>query len=116
MMITRLYTGDDQQSHFEDVEVDMRFTGSALMSPPEPVKALVFRSSPPGDVEDWHNSPYPHYVITISGAAEIELGDGTIRRFKPGEIILGEDLTGRGHVTRMVGNEPRVVAILELPG
>lgn len=115
MLITRLYTGDDGQSHLEDIELDLQPAGTALMSEFIAAKHLMFRSSPPGEVEDWHNSPWPHYVITISGAAEVVLGDGSFRRFEAGSIILGEDLTGRGHLTRVVGDEPRVVAIVELP-
>ena len=115
MKITRLYTGNDQQSHFEDVDVELRPAGSALASAPQRALNLTYRSRPPGDVEDWHNSPFPHVVITLSGEAEIELADGTVRRFGAGDVILGEDLTGRGHLTRVVGNQPRVVAILELP-
>ena len=30
--------------------------------------------------------------------------------------VLAEDLTGRGHVTRVVGNEPRFYAIVPLTG
>jgi hypothetical protein len=47
-------------------------------------------------------------VITLSGEAEIEIGDGTVRRFGPGDVMLAEDTTGRGHVTRVVGDEPRL--------
>ena len=54
------------------------------------------------------------YSITLSGTAEIEVGDGTVARVGPGDIVLAEDLTGQGHVTRVVGNEPRLSAIVPL--
>jgi quercetin dioxygenase-like cupin family protein len=56
---------------------------------------------------DWHNAPRRQYVITLAGRVEIGLGDGSLHRFGPGEAILAEDL--KGHTTRAVGDEPRVM-------
>jgi hypothetical protein len=38
---------------------------------------------------------------------EIETGDGTIRRFGAGDVMLADDTIGRGHITRVVGGQPR---------
>ena len=54
------------------------------------------------------------FVITLSGEVEIGLGDGTIHRFGPGHVNLAEDLTGQGHTTRVVGDQPRVTAVIPL--
>ena len=40
------------------------------------------------------------------GELEIGLGDGTFRRFGPGDARLVEDTVGRGHTTRVVGSGP----------
>jgi hypothetical protein len=53
-------------------------------------------------------------VITLEGAVEIGLGDGSVHRFGPGEGILAEDLTGQGHTTRAVGDVPRVSMAIPL--
>jgi len=50
----------------------------------------------------------------LSGTAEIEVGDGTIARVEAGDVVLAEDLTGRGHVTRVIGDRPRLYAIVPL--
>ena len=42
--------------------------------------------------------------------------DGAVRRFGPGAIFLVEDLTGKGHTTRAVGNEPRITVTIPLAG
>jgi quercetin dioxygenase-like cupin family protein len=63
---------------------------------------------------DWHNAPRRQYVITLAGRVEIGLGDGSLHRFGPGEGILAEDLTGKGHTTGAVGDEPRVMMIVPL--
>jgi uncharacterized cupin superfamily protein len=46
-------------------------------------------------------------VINLSGETEIEIGNGTKRRFGPGDILLAEDTSGQGHISRDVGNQPR---------
>ena len=53
-------------------------------------------------------------MITVSGEAEIGLGDGSVHRFGPGHVNLVEDVTGKGHTTRVVGNQPRVTATVHL--
>jgi len=77
-------------------------------------EGIAFRVSPPGYVLDWHCAPRRQYSISLSGQAEIEVGDGTVARVGPGDIVLAEDLTGRGHVTRVVGDQPRFYAIVPL--
>jgi hypothetical protein len=37
-----------------------------------------------------------------------------VARVEAGDVVLAEDLTGRGHVTRVVGDTPRVYAIVPL--
>ena len=43
--------------------------------------------------------------------AEIEVGDGTVARIGPGDVVLAEDLTGQGHITRGVGQQPRFAIV-----
>ena len=110
MGIYRLYTGDDGQSHFEDQDLGSH---QDLMTP-HPTKSISFSSSPPGDFIDWHPAPRRQYVISLSGQLEIGLGDGTTRRFGPGDARLVEDTTGQGHTTRVVGDQPSVTAVVPL--
>jgi hypothetical protein len=58
--------------------------------------------------------PAPAVPDLASGQAEIEVGDGTVARVGPGDVVLAEDLTGQGHVTRVVGDQPRLYAIVPL--
>ena len=53
-------------------------------------------------------------MITLVGAVEIGLGDGSVHRFGPGEGILAEDSTGQGHTTRAIGDEPRLSIAIPL--
>lgn len=110
MSIIRLYTGDDGQTHIEELDIASHPT----LSEPTSTANISFRAVPPGTFNDWHNAPRRQYVITVSGEVEIGLGDGTVHRFGPGHVTLAEDLTGQGHTTRSVGNEPRVSATIPL--
>ena len=42
------------------------------------------------------------------------MGDGTKRRMGPGSILLAEDTTGQGHISRNVGGEPRTCLFVHL--
>jgi uncharacterized cupin superfamily protein len=110
MAITRLYTGDDGQTHLEELDLASHPELASLQS----TKGIVFRRSEPGYFSDWHNAPRRQFVITLEGEVEIGLGDGTVHRFGPGHVTLAEDLTGKGHTTRVVGNKPRLTATIPL--
>jgi quercetin dioxygenase-like cupin family protein len=83
-------------------------------TPLQGATGITFRLAPPGYVLSWHCAPRRQYTITLAGAAEIEVGDGTVRRVGPGDVLLAEDLTGQGHITRVVGSEPRFYAVVPL--
>jgi quercetin dioxygenase-like cupin family protein len=74
----------------------------------------MFRSAPPSHHSDYHPAPRRQYVITLAGQVEIETGDGTVRRFGAGDVMLAEDNTGRGHITRVVGDQRRHYVFIPL--
>jgi len=108
MKVTRIYTGPDNQSHFEDVEIPLK-DGSVVgrLSEPIPATGVIFRETG-GDYDlDFHNAPRRQYVVMLEGEVEIETGDGTKRILGTGEILLAEDTTGQGHISRAVNGRPR---------
>jgi hypothetical protein len=68
-----------------------------------------------GAKEDWHRAPRRLYLIALKGMSEVTAGDGQVRRFGPGSLLLMDDLTGKGHVTRAVGGEDHVALIVPAP-
>lgn len=114
MRLFRLYSGQDGQSHVEELKIPFAPDGMTERAPTQAASGVIFSRMAPGWFMDWHNAPRRQYVITLSGALEIGLGDGSTHRFGPGEGILAEDLTGKGHTTRVVGNEPRVSMAIPL--
>jgi len=110
MGLFRLYTGDDGQSHLEDLSL----SSHPALTKPLATSHIVFNQLPVGTFIDWHPAPRRQYVIILSGQLEIGLGDGTVRRFGLGDARLVEDVTGKGHTTRVVGAEPVVTATVPL--
>ena len=108
MKITRVYTGDDGESHFEDVEVPLKDLGRiGRLSEPVGATGIVFRETE-GDYDlEFHNAPRRQYVINLDGSVELEVGDGTKRLLGSGDILLAEDTTGRGHISRAVDGQRR---------
>jgi quercetin dioxygenase-like cupin family protein len=113
-VIVRLYTGTDGQSHFEEVSPAYAPDAGQERSPLLQTEGVSFARAQPGYFSDWHNAPRRQYVVTLAGQVEIGLGDGTVRRFNPGDVLLAEDLTGRGHTTRVTSSEPRITLTVPL--
>ena len=117
--IWHVYSDPNGQSRIEEMPFAMtpfvdtegaHGEGTAM----QPAAGIAFRISPPGYVLDWHCAPRRQYSISLSGTAEIEVGNGTVARVAPGDVVLAEDLTGQGHITRVVGDQPRFYAIVPL--
>jgi quercetin dioxygenase-like cupin family protein len=115
MAIIRISTGPDGASHFQEIEPrlesrgDKSETGELI-----PGTGIVVRRFEPTRSNPWHHAPGRYAVFTLSGAVDIEIGDGTVRRLGPGDILIAEDVTGQGHLTREVGPEPRVSVFVPL--
>jgi hypothetical protein len=114
MKIVRLYTGADNESHFEDIEVDLDLQGDMAASALQPAHGIMFRSASANHLSAYHPAPKRQYVITLAGHVEIETGDGTICRFGPGDVMLADDTSGHGHITRVVGGQPRSYVFIPL--
>ena len=112
MKIVRLYTGADNQTHFQDLDPDTfaNFAGNVGDG------AVRVNQGPARSVSDFHNAPRRQYVVIMSGAMEIEISDGTTRQLGPGDVLVAEDLTGKGHITRGVGADRRITLAVPLAG
>ncbi len=115
MDIVRIFTGADGQSHFEDIEVPLEDLGmSGSISELWPGRGVQFRTVA-GDYQlDFHTAPRRQLVVNLTGSVEIEVGDGTKRIFGPGSILLADDRTGQGHISRNVDGEPRTCLFVHL--
>lgn len=79
-----------------------------------PGSGVMFRTVPGSYDLDFHTAPRRQLVVNLTGAVEIEVGDGTTRQLGAGSILLAEDVTGRGHISRNIGGEPRECLFIPL--
>lgn len=101
MKFMKLYTGEDNKSHFIEVDAAAE-TQHPLGSYSKnfPVAGLKFREFEKGAFYDGHNAPQPQYIIYLEGEVEVETSNGDKKIFKAGDVLLAADLTGKGHITR----------------
>ncbi|MFC2006341.1 hypothetical protein ACFLVG_05275 [Chloroflexota bacterium] len=116
MKVIHLYTGPDGESHLEDIEIPLEEKGGyVLQSKTMKPTGVFLRKELAGYRHEWHNASHRQFVITLEGGeGEVEIGDGTKRRFKFGDILWAEDITGRGHISSVVGNEPWNMIVVTL--
>lgn len=108
MRITRIFTGSDGVTHFENIEIPLEDAGGiGRLSAPRPATRVIFRETPPDHDFDWHPAPDRQYIVLLDGVIRIEIGDGEVRDFRGGDVLLVEDTTGRGHRTRTVDGQVR---------
>jgi len=106
----RLYTGPDGQSHIEPIDIEKKADWLKGLQTTQ----ISFSVWPKDRFLDWHPAPRRQFVIILSGQLEIGCGDGSKQTFGPGDARLVEDTTGKGHTTRVVGNEPVLTATVPL--
>lgn len=115
MLVTRIFSGDDGESHFEELDLPLSVSEAGAMSSAIPIDSIFMRDTTDAgpDVWDYHVAPRRQFALHLVGSTEIEVGDGTRRTFGPGDLLLADDLTGRGHISREIdGPRLQVFAIL----
>ena len=120
MKYTRIYSDSEGESHMEDVEVPMETVDFAPPAPPLDLSAFMdasrvgFLSGPVGWEGDWHPAPARQLMLYLKGRIEGETSDGSRRTFGPGDVVLLEDTSGKGHRSRVVGDEAPLLAVVQL--
>ena len=71
VVITRIYTGPDEQSHAEEIEAKFAPGGGNDVYKLMANAGAELHRAPPGRVSDWHTAPRRQYVITLSGHGEL---------------------------------------------
>jgi hypothetical protein len=113
--VTRLFTGPDGKTRVEEHEIPLKPQGRGTeLSDVVAVSGLQFRTTNQDYNLDWHPAPRRQYVVTLSGESEVELDGGKKIRLGPGHILLAEDTTGQGHISRAVGSADRISLFITL--
>ena len=112
--MTHLYTGSDGQTHADEIEAKFQPGSSYDVFKLMAISGAELHRATPGTVQDWHTAPRRQYVITLSGEGELEVAGGKKIHVGPGHIELVEDTTGKGHITKAIGNQDRLTLTLPL--
>tara|TARA_R110001592_G_scaffold363372_2_gene686208 strand:+ start:80309 stop:80695 length:387 start_codon:yes stop_codon:yes gene_type:complete len=111
----RIWTGDDQNSHFEEGRIDLSTGANGdLLSDKLPVTSTSFQETASGGTLAWHTAPVRQLVVTLSGTLDFETRGGQHFQLAPGDILLAEDTIGGGHSWKLVDEQPwrRVYIVL----
>ncbi|MFT5665715.1 MAG: hypothetical protein ACI9JR_003124 [Gammaproteobacteria bacterium] len=114
----RIFADEEGCSHFETKTVDLEakdyappapFLNTSIMASAD---NSVFLELPIGWYGDWHPTPVRQWLVLMSGMCEFEAGDGEKVTRKAGDVVMLDDLMGKGHQTKVLGDESvRMAAI-----
>jgi uncharacterized cupin superfamily protein len=109
MKIHNLYADANGESHWRDIEVEWNGEQRPFteMSPRLPVKSVIFRRTSGAFDLSWHVAPWRQYIINLDGGVQITASDGESRVIGAGEVILVEDTTGKGHLSKAIDGKVR---------
>jgi hypothetical protein len=108
MRIHNLYVDENGESHFRDVEVEWaETTATGRLSARLPATGIIFRETRADYDLDWHPAPRRQYIINLDGGVELTASDGESRKIGAGEVILVEDVTGKGHLSKNIESKLR---------
>ena len=82
MRITRFFTGEDNETHFEELEFPLAGAGGLNAAPRVGVDNVMFfdNNRAPGDPGTYHNAPQRQLVVMLSGVGRTSgwiAGDGS---------------------------------------
>lgn len=105
----RIYTDESGASHFSDESLELALINPGKNIQPTPAtvpfgaNGFIILCPNAGEEVDWHPAPRNQFNIILNGIFEVEVSDGEIRQFRAGSVILLEDVEGKGHRTRIIG-------------
>jgi len=111
MQYLRIYADEDGESHVEALTAAYAPVDYAPPAPPFDVSPPVGTTEyvmvrfPVGWVGAMHPTPRRQIFVVQSGAIEGTATDGTVLTLRAGDMLLMEDVTGRGHSSRVVGDD-----------
>ena len=108
MRVHNLYVDDKGETHFRDIEIEWVESGpGGKLSKRLPATGIIFREVQPDYDLDWHPAPRRQYIINLDAGVKITASDGEARIIGAGEVILVEDIKGKGHLSQAVGGKLR---------
>jgi hypothetical protein len=111
--LIRIYTGEDAESHIEHVEFEFN-DRDGTRTTMQAATGVTFARRLDASFIDFHPAPRRQYVLYLSATVEIGLGDGSTVLMEPGDVLMAEDTTGRGHTSRVLEGKGGLCAFVPL--
>jgi hypothetical protein len=93
MRYVRLYTADDGNAYFEDIDVPLKPRDAATeLSDIFPVKAMVMRRNNSEYELDYHTAPRRQFIVNLTGTVE-----NRGQRRRDTTVWAGQHHAGGGH-------------------
>jgi len=106
MQMIRMYTGSDGITHLEDIEPsEMKFAAKEIM---------ITSKSPTPFPSPWHTSSARQIKMIRTGRVKWEVEDGNTRILGPGDLVMEEDISGKGHRALQVDDDPVIMMAVTL--
>ena len=98
-------------------EIDLMLTGNnrRIQAKNQDVLYWQMAMMQPGHFIDFRPSEAPQFVSIMSGRMAITAGNGEVRYFSRGDLVMMRDLAGQGHTTRVLGHEPCTMLKITMP-
>ena len=104
MRIHNLYADANGETHFRDIEVEWAEQQPAgKLSVRLPATGIIFRETGIDYDLDWHPAPRRQYIVNLDAGVRVTASDGESRIINAGEVLLVEDITGKGHLSKGLG-------------
>ena len=94
--LTHVYATADGESHLEIVEI----SNNAGEIPVTGMTTRAYARNVSNDAE-LHTAPRKQFAINMSGSLEVEISDGSRHAIGQGDLVYLQDITGKGHITRV---------------
>lgn len=94
--LIHVYATNDGESHADIIDI----TKNAGEIPVSGMTARVYERND-SNAEEWHTAPRKQFAINMTGELEVELSDGRRQAIGQGDLVYLEDVTGKGHITRV---------------
>ena len=120
MTYARLFTDDNGESRFDDVEIQFDLADYVQSAAPLELSAMLladefrFLRAPAGWTSDFHASSARNFFVVLNGEWEVTASNGESRRFAVGSVLIVEDTHGKGHASRVVSPTASVAVMVQL--
>ncbi|WP_331612177.1 hypothetical protein [Povalibacter sp.] len=117
MKVPNIYVDEHGHSYFGEAEFPQSGDPKRrVQAANQDLEYWQIREIKPGHFIDFKRSVAPQFVAILSGTLSLTVSNGDTRYFTRGDMVLLQDVTGQGHITRTQGHEPCRSLVITLKG